>query len=113
MRDIRLGPALFVPNGSLGSFGSVTTRTEPLKNHKDLWDFAAAGPICGLAVGLGLFAYGIVLSSDPTTDPNVLIPVPTFLFQVCFLAHCIVAPCWTAACCECLLSCQFLSSNIL
>jgi hypothetical protein len=59
LRGIKLGPTLFVPNGSLGTFGSVTRPESAFRERSQLWDFAAAGPVLGLAAGAALFAYGL------------------------------------------------------
>ena len=60
---MKLGPSLNVPNGSLGSFGAVTPTETPFENRTQLFDVAAAGPVLGFGVALGLFAYGLAVRS--------------------------------------------------
>lgn len=81
LNGVRLGPSLNVPNGSLGSFGAVTPTETPFESRKQLFDVAASGPLAGFAVSLALFAYGLQLSSDPSTPTDQMLPVPVFLFQ--------------------------------
>jgi hypothetical protein len=60
---VRLGPSLNIPNGSLGSFGAVTPAETPYQDRTQLFDVAAAGPVPGFLVAVGLFAYGLSVRS--------------------------------------------------
>lgn len=59
--DVKLGPSLNVPNGSLGSFGAVTPTASPYRTRREVFDVAFAGPLCGSVVAAALFAYGIIV----------------------------------------------------
>lgn len=81
IRNVRLGPTYFVPSFQIGTFGAITPFTSLLKNRKDMWDVAFAGPLAGSLMSLSLLTLGL-LASDPDVVPKeLLIPVPTQLFQ--------------------------------
>ena len=61
VNDVKLGPSLNVPNGSLGSFGAVTPIASPFRSRREVFDVAAAGPVFGTIVAGSLFAYGLVV----------------------------------------------------
>ena len=111
MKDVKLGPSFFVPYGQVGSFGAVTPFESMVRNHKELWDVAAAGPLAGFLVSSSLLAIGLAQShgvdvqaaavavnqaaataSEVTAvaasggaDLSNLVPVPSELFSGSFL----------------------------
>jgi hypothetical protein len=70
---IKLSIPFLIPNGQLGSFGSVTQIKSLPKNREDLFDVSFAGPLAGTLVAGTLFAYGLVLS---TGNGDNLLPIP-------------------------------------
>lgn len=78
----KLGPPFWIPNGQLGTFGSITQIKSLLRNHAELFDVAAAGPVAGSAASLGIFLYGLAISAaaDPATA-DALVPVPEQVLQ--------------------------------
>lgn len=62
--QIRLGPPLFVPNGQIGSFGSVSQIRSLVGSRADLFDFAIAGPAAAGIVSALLFLVGLGLSTS-------------------------------------------------
>ncbi|GAX77963.1 hypothetical protein CEUSTIGMA_g5405.t1 [Chlamydomonas eustigma] len=94
MRGVKLGPSYFIPFSQVGSFGAITPFTSIVKDYKDMWDVAAAGPLAGAMASVAMLAIGLVQSktgadvATSATDASVafqaasaLIPVPTSLFQ--------------------------------
>lgn len=72
VNNVKLGPSLNVPNGSLGSFGAVTPAESPYKTRKELFDVAFAGPLFGTIVAGSLFIYGLMVRlffPGPARDP--------------------------------------------
>ena len=78
-RDVKISIPFLIPNGQLGTFGSVTQIKSLPRTREDLFDVAIAGPIAGVTVAGTLFAYGLALSLNG--DPNDLLPVPGELFN--------------------------------
>eukprot|EP00879_Flechtneria_rotunda_P009167 GHRR01009597.1.p1 GENE.GHRR01009597.1~~GHRR01009597.1.p1 ORF type:complete len:273 (+),score=91.81 GHRR01009597.1:1379-2197(+) len=81
IRGVKLGPTYFVPNLQIGSFGGITPLQSLLKNRSHLWDVAAAGPIAGVATSLALLLIGLSQSHPGGLPQELLVPVPTQLFQ--------------------------------
>lgn len=81
-RNVKLGPTYFIPNLQIGSFGAITPLRSLLRNHRDLWDVAAAGPLAGGLASLALLALGLAASQPGALPKELLVPVPTQLFQV-------------------------------
>jgi len=79
-RDVRLGLPYFIPNGQLGTFGAITQIRGRVGTRRQIFDVAAAGPIAGAGVALGLFVAGLSLSGGGA-PPEELLPVPTQLLQ--------------------------------
>jgi len=79
IRQVKLGPAFFIPNGALGTLGAVTQFKSRLRHRSQLFDVAAAGPIAGGLVGAYLFVNGLAMSVGG--DPSDLLPVPAGLLQ--------------------------------
>ena len=84
---IKTGPSYLVPNGQLGTFGSITQIKSLAKNKSDLFDFASAGLVGGFAASLVLFTAGLAASAagqgggvEAATAAG-LVPVPVQLFQ--------------------------------
>jgi hypothetical protein len=63
--NLKISQTLWIPNGSLGTFGAVTRLGSPLRNRQQLWDFAGAGPIAGLLVAGSFFVVGLQVFSRP------------------------------------------------
>ena len=61
---IKTSIPFLIPNGQLGSFGSITQIKSLPKNREDLFDVSIAGPVAGGAVAGTLFAYGLALSAQ-------------------------------------------------
>jgi Zn-dependent protease len=80
-RNVKISIPFLIPNGQLGTFGSITQIKSLPKTREDLFDVALAGPMAGGLVASALFAYGLMLSIDPGTDPSALLPVPDDLFN--------------------------------
>jgi len=78
---IKTGPSYLVPNGQLGTFGSITQIKSLAKNKSDLFDFASAGLLGGFVASLVLFTAGLVVSSQGGGAEAGLVPVPVQLFQ--------------------------------
>lgn len=78
---IKAGPSFLIPNGQLGTFGSITQIKNLAKNKKDLFDFAAAGLVGGGVASLALFIAGILASQGGGGAEAGLVPVPIQLFQ--------------------------------
>lgn len=78
---IKTGPSFLVPNGQLGTFGSITQIKSLAKNKSDLFDFASAGLLGGFVASLVLFTAGLVVSSQGGGAEAGLVPVPVQLFQ--------------------------------
>ncbi|MEW5304839.1 MAG: hypothetical protein WDW36_007422 [Sanguina aurantia] len=80
--DVKLGPSYFVPNLQIGSFSAITPFASLLKDRRQLWDVAAAGPAAGVAVSVLLLAVGLSQSAPGGgLTPDQLVPVPSTLFQ--------------------------------
>ena len=45
--QVKLGPSFFIPNGQIGSFGGVLPLRSMVRDRRDLFDVAAAGPLAG------------------------------------------------------------------
>ena len=78
-RDVKISIPFLIPNGQLGTFGSITQIKSLPRTREDLFDVAIAGPIAGGTVAGTLFAYGLALSLNG--DPSELLPVPSELFS--------------------------------
>ena len=77
MRNVKLSIPYLIPNGQLGTFGTITQIKSILENRSDFFDVAIAGPLCGGVTALALFSYGLVLSIGH--DP-ACVPIPGNLF---------------------------------
>ncbi len=60
--QVRLSPPFCLPALQLGSFGSLMRFESLLPNRTVLFDIAAAGPIAGGALALGMLVVGLLLS---------------------------------------------------
>lgn len=71
-----------MPNLQIGSFSAITPFASLLKDRRQLWDVAAAGPAAGVAVSVLLLAVGLSQSAPGGgLTPDQLVPVPSTLFQ--------------------------------
>ncbi|WIA11756.1 hypothetical protein OEZ85_011851 [Tetradesmus obliquus] len=86
VRGVKLGPTYFIPNLQIGSFGGITPLLSLLKDRSQLWDVAAAGPIAGVSASIALLAIGLSQSHPGGLPQELLVPVPTQLFQGSLLA---------------------------
>jgi hypothetical protein len=84
-RNVKISVPFLIPNGQLGTFGSITQIKSVPRTREDLFDVAIAGPIAGGTVAGTLFAYGLALSAAGAGgDASVageLLPVPADLFN--------------------------------
>lgn len=71
----------------IGAFGGITPFGSQLKNRKEMWDVAAAGPLAGGLASLALVVIGLSQSGSGAADAAMLVPVPASLFQVRRGAH--------------------------
>lgn len=81
IKGIKTGPSFLIPNGQLGTFGSITQLKSLAKNRTDLFDFSASGLIAGGVISMGLFIAGLAISDSTATDAVGLVPIPAALFQ--------------------------------
>ena len=58
MRNVKLSIPYLIPNGQLGTFGTITQIKSIPENRSDFFDVAIAGPLCGGVTALALFSYG-------------------------------------------------------
>ena len=79
VRNVKISLPFLIPNGQLGTFGSITQFKSIPKTREDLFDVAIAGPVAGSLVASALFAYGLSLSING--DPNDLLPIPGTSFN--------------------------------
>lgn len=81
LKGLKTGPSFLIPNGQLGTFGSITQLKSLAKNRSDLFDFAAAGLVSGGIASVVMFVVGLVASHGGGGAEAGLLPVPTQLFQ--------------------------------
>jgi hypothetical protein len=67
LNSLKIAQTLWIPNGSLGTFGAVTRLGTALQNRQQLWDFAGAGPLVGLLAAGGFFMAGLQVCTFWTT----------------------------------------------
>jgi Zn-dependent protease len=79
VRGVKIGIPFLIPNGQLGTFGSITQIKSLPKTREDIFDVAIAGPVAGTVVASTLFFVGLALSAGG--DPNELLPIPSELFS--------------------------------
>ncbi|MBW4467999.1 MAG: site-2 protease family protein [Pegethrix bostrychoides GSE-TBD4-15B] len=60
--QVRLSPPFFLPALQIGSFGSLMRFESLLPNRTALFDIAAAGPVAGGLLALGMLMMGLLLS---------------------------------------------------
>lgn len=60
--QVKLGTPIFIPNGQIGLFGSVTQLKSLVRNRKDLFDISVAGPLASGGASLAIFLTGLALS---------------------------------------------------
>ncbi|GLC65092.1 hypothetical protein PLESTF_000245700 [Pleodorina starrii] len=90
VRGVKLGPSYFVPNLQLGSFGTITPFTSLLQGRGALWDVAAAGPLAGALASAAVMGLGLLQSAPGLLPKELLVPVPTALFQSSLLLGTVV-----------------------
>lgn len=79
-RQVKLGTPIFIPNGQIGLFGSVTQLKSLVRNRKDLFDISVAGPLASGGASLAIFLTGLALSGGSAAREDLL-PVPAALLQ--------------------------------
>ncbi len=84
--QIKLGPALFVPNGQIGSFGALSRIRSLVRSRADLFDLAVSGPAAAGLVSTILFILGLSFSSSM---PKVRPPLPCTPAVALFLTLCL------------------------
>lgn len=90
LRGVKMGPTYFVPNLQLGSFGAITPFASLLKGRTALWDVAAAGPLAGALAASAVLGLGLLQSAPGLLPKELLVPVPTPLFQSSLLLGTVV-----------------------
>lgn len=71
--QIKLGPALFVPNGQIGSFGALSRIRSLIRSRADLFDLAASGPAAAGLVSTILFIVGLQFTNSmPKASTSVM-----------------------------------------
>ncbi|TYH45601.1 hypothetical protein ES332_D11G276500v1 [Gossypium tomentosum] len=79
-KKVKLSIPFFIPNITLGSFGSITQFKSILPDRSTQVDISLAGPFAGAALSFSMFAVGLLLSSNPDAAGD-LVQVPSMLFQ--------------------------------
>ncbi|KAM0924741.1 hypothetical protein ACQ4PT_004674 [Festuca glaucescens] len=79
-KDVKLSIPFFIPNFTLGTFGSITQFKSILPDRKTMFDISMAGPLAGAALSFSMFSVGLWLSSNPAATSD-LVQVPSNLFQ--------------------------------
>ncbi|KAM0989836.1 hypothetical protein ACFX2J_008315 [Malus domestica] len=79
-KKVKLSIPFFIPNITLGSFGSITQFKSILPDRSTKVDISLAGPFAGATLSLSMFAAGLLLSSNPNATGE-LVQVPSMLFQ--------------------------------
>ena len=83
--QVKLGLSYLIPNGQIGTFGSTLPLKSIVKNHKDLFDIAIAGPAAGGAASLMLFIAGLALSQGNPSQASLTVNSASASFRVCML----------------------------
>ncbi|CAN0397354.1 unnamed protein product [Ectocarpus sp. 12 AP-2014] len=82
IKDINIGPPIFIPSLQTGLFGAITPLLSFPKNRKDYFDVASAGPLLGTFVSLAVFIVGIMMTGSATPEALEMFPlVPAGLFH--------------------------------
>lgn len=66
-----IGVPNVVPSVSTGLGGAITPLKSPPPNNKALFDFALAGPLCGLVVSIGLLIVGLEITRETGLDTSL------------------------------------------
>jgi hypothetical protein len=80
--QIRLGPALFVPNGQIGSFGALSRIRSLVRSRADLFDLAASGPAAAGLASTILFVLGLSFSTS-LPKASIVHPIPANCPDTC------------------------------
>lgn len=80
-KKIKLKGSLLLPSTQLGTLGSVTQLASLVKTRRDLWDLAFAGLASSGVASFVMLFIGVLISMDPATPKELLIPVPSILLQ--------------------------------
>ena len=80
---MKLGPSFLFPNGQIGTFGSITQIKSMLRDHRELFDVAVAGPLAGGAASMAVFMIGLLMTTGAQEAGSTadLIPIPAQLLQ--------------------------------
>ncbi|KAL8093610.1 putative zinc metalloprotease EGY2, chloroplastic [Apium graveolens] len=73
---VKLGVPYFVPSWQIGSFGAITRIMNIVPKRQDLLKVAAAGPLAGFSLGLGLLLVGFFL--PPSDGIGVIVDASVF-----------------------------------
>ncbi|CAM6099267.1 unnamed protein product [Calypogeia fissa] len=79
-RNVKLGIPYFIPNITLGSFGSITQFRSICPDRQTKFDISMAGPLAGGFLSLAMFGVGLILSTNPEAS-NQMVQVPSLLLQ--------------------------------
>ena len=88
LNKVKIGIPILLPSLQIGLFGSVLRITDIVKNRKQLFDVAIAGPLMGLIVSLSCVLLGLEFTSQ--ASPAVLGTFPALplgFFQTSFLLN--------------------------
>lgn len=80
--QIKLGPALFVPNGQIGSFGALSRIRSLVRSRADLFDLAASGPAAAGLASTILFVLGLSFSTS-LPKASTVHPIPAYCPDTC------------------------------
>eukprot|EP00956_Cyclotella_meneghiniana_P033017 scaffold92765_cov67-Cyclotella_meneghiniana.AAC.4 len=88
---IKIGTPTLIPSFSLGLTGAITPIKSPPKNIKSLFDFAMAGPACGIVTSLTLLYIGLEMTAfTDSTSLQQLPSLPASLLRSSTLASGII-----------------------
>ncbi|KAG9136751.1 hypothetical protein Leryth_004511 [Lithospermum erythrorhizon] len=79
-RKVKLSIPFLIPNITLGTFGAITQFKSILPDRKAEVDISLAGPCAGAALSVSMFAFGLMLSTNPAAVDD-LVQVPSTVFQ--------------------------------
>lgn len=79
-RNVKLGIPYFIPNITLGSFGSITQFRSICPDRQTKFDISLAGPLAGGFLSLAMFGVGLILSTNSEASSQ-MVQVPSLLLQ--------------------------------
>ena len=85
--QIKLGPALFVPSGQIGSFGALSRIRSLIRSRADLFDLAASGPAAAGLASTILFVMGLSFSTSLPKVSRILAALPALYPDDCLFKY--------------------------